>query len=156
MPNPIPENYPRVTPALAVDGGKKAIVYYTEVFGAKQRGDVFEMPDGHVGHAELQIGDSVFTLSDASEQWGTRAPDPAAPRSVTLMLYVEDVDATVALAKSKGATVVREPSDEFYGDRVANITDPFGHSWHIASHIEDVSDEEMHKRLEAMFAGAEG
>ncbi|MDV6011709.1 VOC family protein [Haloechinothrix sp. LS1_15] len=148
----IPENYPRVSPHLTVDGATEAIAYYSEVFGATQRGDLFTMPDGSVGHAELQIGDSVIMLADENPQFGNKGPRTVGGTPVTIMIYVADADATVELAQRKGATVDQPVSDQFYGDRVGVVTDPFGHIWHIATHVEDVTSEEMARRSAEMFA----
>ncbi len=152
MPNPIPENYPRMMPYLTVQGAADAMDFYADVFGATQRGDRFTMPDGSIAHAELQLGDSVIMLADENKEFGNISPKSLGGTAVTLMVYVEDVDATVEKAVSKGATLTRPASDEFYGDRVGNITDPFGHVWHVASHIEDVSEKEMAKRVSDMFS----
>lgn len=153
MPSPIPENYPRVSAYLTVRGAAEAVDFYTEVFGAKQRGDRFTMPDGKVAHCELQIGDSVVMLADENPEFGNKSPVSIGGTPVTLMIYVEDVDATVEAATAKGATLVSAVKDEFYGDRIGVIADPFGHQWHIASHIEDVSEEEMARRVSEMFGG---
>lgn len=152
MPNPIPDNYPRTMPHLTVQGAADAMDFYMDVFGATQRGDRFTMPDGSIAHAELQLGDSVIMLADENKEFGNISPKSLGGTAVTLMIYVEDVDATVEKAVSKGATLTRPVSDEFYGDRVGNITDPFGHVWHVASHVEDVSEEEMAKRMSDMFS----
>lgn len=153
MINAIPDNYPRMAPHMTVRGAAKAIDFYTEVFGATKRGDVFSLPDGSVAHAELQFGDSVLMLADENPEFGNKSPESLGGTPVTLMYYVEDVDATVELAVSKGATLAGAVKDEFYGDRVGMITDPFGHVWHVASHVEDVTDEEMTKRVQEMFGG---
>lgn len=153
MPKAIPDNYPRVSAGLTVKGAAAAIDFYTEVFGATQRGDRFTMPDGSVAHAELQIGDSVIMLGDESPEFGNKGPEAVGGTPVTLMIYVEDVDATVKEAAARGATIADEVKDEFYGDRVGRIIDPFGHSWHVASHVEDVSEEEMARRMAEMFSG---
>lgn len=152
MPNPIPDNYPRTMPHLTVQGAAEAMDFYADVFGATQRGDRFTMPDGSIAHAELQLGDSVIMLADENKEFGNISPKTLGGTAVTLMVYVEDVDATVDKAVSKGATLTRPVSDEFYGDRVGNITDPFGHVWHVASHVEDVSEAEMAKRMSDMFS----
>ncbi|NEE00432.1 VOC family protein [Phytoactinopolyspora halotolerans] len=147
-PNPIPNTYRRVTPCLVVDGATKALDFYAEVFGATERMR-FPGPDGTIAHAEIEIGDSVLIVEDASPMMGTQAP-PAGGLSGTpcfQFIYVEDVDATVARAVELGATLKREPQDQFYGDRDGYIVDPFGHSWTVATHMEDVSEEEMGRRL---------
>lgn len=151
MPNPIPDNYPRMMPHLTVQGAADAMDFYMDVFGATQRGDRFTMPDGSIAHAELQVGDSVIMLADENKEFGNTSPTSLGGTCVTLMVYVEDVDATVDKAVSRGATLGQPVKDEFYGDRVGMITDPFGHVWHVASHVEDVSDEEMAKRVGDMF-----
>ncbi|GAA5127252.1 VOC family protein [Haloechinothrix salitolerans] len=153
MPNPIPDNYPRMMPHLTVRGAADAMDFYIDVFGATQRGDRFTMPDGSIAHAELQLGDSVIMLADENPEFGNTSPASLGGTAVTLMVYVSDVDATVAKAVSKGATQGGPIKDEFYGDRVGMVTDPFGHVWHIASHIEDVSEDEMAKRMSDMFSG---
>jgi PhnB protein len=146
----IPDRYRRITPALVVPDGAKAIDFYVEVFGATERMR-FPGPDGGVAHAELEIGDSVLIVEDASTYLGTQAPPagglPGSP--VFLFIYVEDVDAVVARAAKLGATVKREPQDQFYGDRDAFLIDPAGHSWTVASHVEDVSPEELRRRMMA-------
>ncbi|MGH3433395.1 MAG: VOC family protein [Thermocrispum sp.] len=153
MPNAIPDNYPRVSANLTVQGGADAIAFYRAVFGATVRGEAFTLPDGTVAHAELSIGDSLITLADENPDFGNKGPKSIGGTPVILMIYVEDVDATVKLAVDKGATQEAEVKDEFYGDRVGMITDPFGHAWHVASHVEDVSDEEMQRRMSELFAG---
>jgi PhnB protein len=150
-PNPIPDGYRRVTPCLVVSGAAKAIDFYAQVFGATERMR-FPGPGGTVAHAEIEIGDSVLIVEDASPHLGTAAPPagglPGTP--VFQFVYVEDVDATVARAVELGATLKREPVDQFYGDRDAFVVDPFGHGWTIASHVEDVSMEELGRRMSEM------
>lgn len=153
MPKAIPDNYPRVSASLTVKGGAEAIDFYKGVFGATQRGDVFAMPDGSVAHAELEIGDSLIMIADENPDFGNKGPHTVGGTPVTLMVYVEDVDATVERAVAKGAKLATEVKDEFWGDRVGMITDPFGHSWHVTSHVEDVSEDEMAKRVSEMFGG---
>jgi PhnB protein len=153
MVNAIPDNYPRVIAHLTVRGAEEAIAYYREVFGLSQRGDVFWMPDGTVAHAELARGDSLVMIADENPDFGNHSPQKMGGTPVTMMVYVEDVDATVDKAVAKGATLGQPVKDEFYGDRVGMVTDPFGHVWHVASHIEDVSDEEMARRVAEMFGG---
>jgi PhnB protein len=150
---PIPEMYRRITPCLVVDGAAKALEFYAAVFGATERMR-FAAPDGSIAHAELQIGDSVLIVDDASPHRGTQAPPagglPGTP--VFQFIYVQDVDATVARAVEFGATLQRAPEDQFYGDRDAFIIDPFGHGWTVASHVEDVSGEEMGRRMAALYS----
>jgi PhnB protein len=147
-PNPIPDRYRRVTPALVVDGGAAALDFYAKAFGAAERMR-FPGPDGSIAHAEIEIGDSVLIVEEASQYMGTKAP-PAGGLEGTpsfLFIYVEDVDATVERAVQLGAKLVREPQDQFYGDRDGFVVDPFGHGWTIASHIEDVPPEELMRRM---------
>ena len=150
-PQPIPDTYRRITPCLVVDGAAKALAFYTEVFGAVERMR-FPGPGGTVVHAEIEIGDSVVIVEDASPWSGTQAtPAGGLPGSpVFLFVYVADVDAVVARAAELGAVVRREPQDQFYGDRDAHVVDPFGHTWTVASHVEDVSPQEMQRRMDAM------
>lgn len=150
---PVPEGYHSVTPYLVVDGASKAIEFYRRAFGAVER---FRMPapDDKVGHAEIQIGDSVIMLSDPFPDMGSSAPSGTGNSSSGLMLYVDDVDALFKQAVDAGATVTMPLDNQFWGDRYGKLRDPFGHSWHLATHIEDVSPEEMMKRAEAAFAGA--
>ncbi len=154
-PNPIPETYRRITPSLVVDRGATALEFYAAVFGAVERMRI-PGPGGSIAHAEIEIGDSVVMVDDASPAMGTTAP-PASGLDgspVTLYVYVEDVDATVQRAVERGATLVRAPSDQFYGDRNAFIVDPFGHGWTVASHTEDVTADEMARRMDQLFREA--
>jgi PhnB protein len=154
-PKPIPEGYHSVTPYLAIDGASEAIEFYKKAFGAKERGRM-DAPGGKIGHAELQIGDSVVMLSDALPQFSTRAPSELGATTVSVFMYVEDVDAVVKQAVDAGATVTIEVSDQFWGDRFGTITDPFGHLWGIATHVEDVPPEEMAERAKAAMAAMAG
>jgi PhnB protein len=147
-PKAIPDGYRRVTPALVVHGGVKALEFYAEVFGATERMR-FPGPGGTIAHAEIEIGDSVVIVEDASPEMGTKAPPPGGVDGspTFLFIYVEDVDAVVERAVKLGATLKRAPQDQFYGDRDGYIVDPFGHGWTIATHVEDVEPEEMMRRL---------
>ena len=151
-PDPLPGNYRRITPCLVVDGAAKAIEFYAEVFGATERMR-FPGPGGGVAHAELEIGDAVLIVEDADPHRGTSAPPPGGlpGTPVFQFVYVEDVDATVARAAELGATVRRPPEDQFYGDRDAFLVDPFGQAWTVATHVEDVSADELNRRMAAMF-----
>jgi PhnB protein len=155
-PNPIPDTYRRVTPCLVVQGAAKALDFYADVFGATERMR-FPGPGGSIAHAEIQIGDAVVIVEDEDPQRGTKAPPAGglAGTPVFQFIYVEDVDATVARAVELGATLQRAPEDQFYGDRDGYIIDPYGHGWVVASHMEDVSEEEMGRRLAAMFGGSD-
>jgi PhnB protein len=147
-PNPIPTHYRRITPALVVSGGNQAIDFYRDVFGATERMR-FPGPGGTVAHAEIEIGDSVVIVEDASPYMGTQPPPAEGlPGSPTfLYIYVEDVDATIARAVELGATLKRAAQNQFYGERDAFIIDPYGHGWTIASHVEDVPPAELARRL---------
>ena len=142
---PIPEGYSQVTPYLCVDGASAAIEFYGQVFGATER---MRMPeaDGKIGHAELQLGDSVIMLSDEYPEIGIRSPNTIGGTPVTMSVYVEDVDSVFDRAVTAGAKALRPVEDQFYGDRSGQFEDPFGHRWSVATHVEDVSPEEMAKR----------
>ena len=149
---PIPDGYPRVSPYLVVDGAQQAIEFYTNVLGATERMRM-PGPDGRIGHAELQIGDSVVMLADEFPDMGAKAPSAYGGFPVSLSVYVEDVDATFDKATGAGATAVRPPENQFYGDRSATFDDPFGHRWTVNTHVEDVSPEEMGRRAAEMGQG---
>ena len=146
---PIPDDYPRVIPYLSVDGAGAAIDFYTAVFDATERMRM-PGPDGKIGHAELEFGDSVVMLADAFPDMGGQTPKGLGGTPVTVMVYVENVDAVFAWAVAAGATVEREVGDQFYGDRAGQFVDPFGHKWFVATHVEDVSPEELEQRAAAM------
>jgi PhnB protein len=146
---PIPDAYPRVIPYLAIDGAAAAIDFYVSVLDAKERMRM-PGPDGKIGHAELQIGESVVMLSDEAPEMDHRGPRAIGGSPVSIMVYVEDVDATFAKALSAGAKETQALENKFYGDRSGSFEDPWGHLWHVASHIEDVSPEEMDKRMAEM------
>ena len=145
---PIPEGYNGVTPYLIVDGAAEAIEFYKRAFGAVE---TFRMegPEGKIGHAELKVGDSHVMLADENPAMGARGPKTVGGSPISLVLYVEDVDAVVARAVEAGAKLTREVADQFYGDRTGGVEDPFGHAWYVATHVEDVSSEEMKKRAAA-------
>jgi PhnB protein len=142
---PIPDGYPQVTPYLVVDDASAAIEFYGKVFGTTERMRM-PTPDGKVSHAELQLGDSVVMLADEFPDIGARSPKALGGTPVTMSVYVEDVDRVVDRAAQAGAKVLRPVEDQFYGDRAGQFEDPFGHRWSVASHIEDVSPEEMARR----------
>jgi PhnB protein len=141
----IPDGYAATTPYLIVDGAAKAIDFYTRAFGARE---TMRMPgpDGRIGHADLSIGGGHVMLADASPEMGYKSPGTLGGSPVSLVLYVENADAVVDRAVAAGATVTRAIRDEFYGDRTATLSDPFGHVWHVMTRIEDVTPEEMAKR----------
>jgi PhnB protein len=149
MVKPIPDNYPQVCPYLSVDDAAAAIDFYTEVLGAKERGRL-PAPDNKIGHAELELGDSLIMLADEFPEMGIRSPKAIGGTPVTINVYVEDVDAVFEKATAAGATPLRKPEDQFYGDRSGQFEDPFGHRWSISTHIEDVSPEEMATRAAEM------
>jgi PhnB protein len=148
---PIPEGYHTLTPYLAVDDAARAIEYYKKAFGAKERVRM-EAPESKIGHAELEIGDSLVMLSDAFPQSTTRPPNELGGTSASVFMYVKDVDAVVKQAVDAGATITMEVADQFWGDRFGSITDPFGHSWAIATHVEDLTPEEIAERGKAAMA----
>jgi len=149
---PIPDGYPQVSPYLVVDDAAKAIDFYTKVLGAKERMRM-PAPGGKVGHAELQIGDSVVMLADAFPDMGYESSKKIGGTSVTISVFVDDVDKTFATALETGAKELRAVENQFYGDRSGQFEDPFGHRWSVATHVEDVSSEEMGKRAAAMEGG---
>src|SRR5215207_7464861 len=151
MTEPIPEAYRGSMPYLAVENAAEAINFYTRAFGATERVRM-SAPGGSIGHAELQIGEAVIMLSDPFPQSSTTPPSKLGGTSVSVMLYVEDVDAFVGRAVDAGATIVMPVEDQFWGDRFGSITDPFGHNWSIATHVEDVPPEEMAERAERAMA----
>ena len=150
---PIPEGYQTLTPYLAVDNATEAIEFYKRAFGAKERVRM-EAPGGKIGHAELEIGDSLVMLSDPFPQASTSPPKELGGTSASVFLYVEDVDAVVKQAVEAGATITMEVADQFWGDRFGSVQDPFGHSWSIATHVEDVPPEEMAERAAKAMGGA--
>lgn len=149
---PIPDGYPTVTPYLCVDGAADAIRFYTSVLGASERMRIGG-PGDRVGHAELALGDSVIMLADEWPEMGIRGPRSIGGSPVTLSIYVEDVDATVESALAAGARATQPVENRFYGDRVGQIEDPFGHLWSIATHVEDVPPEEIGRRAAVQMAG---
>jgi PhnB protein len=147
---PIPTGYRNVTPYLIIDGAAKAIDFYKKVFGATEKMRM-PSPGGKVGHAELTMGDSMIMLADEHPDMGHRGPHAYSGSAVSLMIYVPDVDATVKAAVADGAKIVRAVENQFYGDRLGTIEDPFGHQWHVATHVEDVPPDEMAKRAAAVM-----
>jgi PhnB protein len=148
---PIPEGYHTLSPALAVNNASEAIEFYKRAFGAQERMRM-DGPGGVVAHAELQFGDSVLMLSDPFPQASTKPPKEVGGTTVTLFMYVEDVDAVVQQAVDAGATVTMPVDNMFWGDRFGTVTDPYGHSWSLATHVEDVSPEEIAERGKAAMA----
>jgi PhnB protein len=148
---PIPEGYHALTPYLAVEDAEKAIEFYKDAFGATE---MLRMPtpDGRVAHAELQIGDSKLMLSDPFPQSSVRPPAERGGTTASIFMYVDDVDATFEQAQKAGAQVVSELEDMFWGDRFGTVSDPFGHVWSIATHKEDLSEQEIAERSKAAMA----
>lgn len=145
----IPDGYHSITPYLVIRGAAAAIDFYTQVFGATELVRM-PQPDGRIGHAELKIGDSMIMMADEYPEMQVVGPQTLGNSSVGLLLYVDDADATFAKAVAAGATVDKPMADQFYGDRSGTLKDPWGHKWTIATHKEDVSPEEMKKRMAAL------
>jgi PhnB protein len=150
---PIPDGYTSIAPYLFVDDAKAAIEFYKRAFGATDHG-MIQTPDGRVAHAELKIGDTVMRLCDNLPIFDARAPRELGGTTVEIFLFVEDVDATVRQAEDAGATVKAEPTNQYWGDRLARLIDPFGHHWLVATRVEDVSAAEIGARGKALFSGA--
>jgi PhnB protein len=150
---PIPEGYRTVTPYLIVNGAANAIEFYKRAFGATE---MLRMADtnGRVGHAEIKIGDSVIMLADEHPDMGYRGPRSLGGSSVSILLYLEDVDEVFARAVKAGAKQLRAVANQFYGDRSGTLEDPFGHVWTVATHVEDVPPEELERRAEAATRSA--
>lgn len=149
MPKPIPDGYHSITPYLVVRGAARAIAFYGQTLGAIE---VLRMdgPNGTIGHAEIKIGDSIVMLADEVPAMGARSPETIGGSPVSLLLYVENADQVVDRAVKAGAKLDRPVEDKFYGDRMGSFIDPFGHTWHIGTHVEDVSPEEMARRAAAV------
>jgi PhnB protein len=147
---PIPPGYHSVTPYLAIDGAERALAFYAKAFGAKERMRMMA-PNGKVGHAEIEIGGSVVMLADPWPEGKFEGPKGDVA-SASIHLYVEDADAVFARAIAAGVTQLQPMETKFYGDRGGTVRDPFGHRWHISTHVEDVSEEEIKRRLATMEA----
>ena len=152
---PIPEGYHSVTPYLIINGAADAIEFYRKAFGATELFR-FPAPDGKIGHAEIKIGDSPIMLADEFAEMGYKGPRALGGSPVSLMIYLEDVDTVFNRAVEAGASVKEAVQDKFYGDRTGTLTDPFGHVWHVSTHKEDVSMEEMEERAKQASAKASG
>ena len=146
---PVPDGYHSVTPYLIVPDGEAAIAFYQQIFGAKLRMRL-RGPGGKVGHAELEIGDSLVMLADEHPEMGALAPPSIGGTPVGIHLYLNDVDAVAAKTVAAGATLKRPVVDQFYGDRLGSLVDPFGHIWHISTRVGDVSPEEIARRAAAL------
>lgn len=149
--NPIPQGYHSLTPYLVANDASRAIEFYTHAFGAKE---LVRMggPGGKIGHAELKIGDSMLMISDEMPGSGSRSPQSLGGSPVSIFMYIENVDSVFNKAVQAGAKADMPPQDMFWGDRFGKLTDPFGHSWALATHIEDVAPEEMKKRAQTAMA----
>jgi PhnB protein len=147
----IPNGFHAITPYLTVKDANAAIRFYQQVFEAKEVGRIL-MPGSSVGHAELQIGNSRIMLAEEMTEWGNKSPATLGGSPVGIALYVADVDTVFQRALNAGATTIEPVKNQFYGDRAGSLFDPFGHKWHILTHIEDVSFDEMQKRCDAAFA----
>ncbi len=147
----IPEGYKTITPYLIIKGAARAIEYYKKVFGATVTLRM-DAPDGRVGHAELKIGDSHIMLADENPGMGATSATTIGASPVSLLIYVPEVDRVVEKAVAEGAKILKPVQDQFYGDRSGFLQDPFGHLWGVATHIEDVSSEEMKRRMQKMHA----
>jgi PhnB protein len=150
---PIPKDYRGAIPYLIVKGAAKAMEFYQRAFGAVEKERV-PMPDGRIGHAEVRIGDAVIMLADEFADMKILSPQTLGGSPVSILVYVENVDARFEQAIAAGATVQRAVKDQFYGDRSGTLVDPFGHIWTLATHVEDVSPEQMQKRMASMHKPA--
>ena len=155
MAKPIPEGYHSVTPYLIIKGATEAIDFYKKAFGATE---LFRMPapGGKIGHAEIKIGDSPIMLADESPEMGHKSPQTLGGSPISIMIYVADVDTVFKQAIAAGGKEQRPVKDQFYGDRSGSLEDPFGHVWHVATHTEDVSPEEMERRMKTHSAASGG
>ncbi|MFN2577011.1 MAG: VOC family protein [Pyrinomonadaceae bacterium] len=151
----IPKGYHSVTPYLIVRAANEAIEFYKQAFAAVELFR-FPSPDGKVGHAEIKIGDSPIMLADEYPDMGYKGPESIGGSPVSLMIYVEDVDTVFNQAVTAGAAVKEALQDKFYGDRMGTVIDPFGHIWHLATHKEDLSMDEMQERMKALASSAAG
>jgi PhnB protein len=145
---PVPDGYHTLTPFLTVRDAARAIEFYKQAFGAVQRGGVAKGPDGKVMHAELQIGDSIIMLSDEYPEFGALSPQSSGGAGMGLHIYVDGVDAAFDRAVKAGAQVEMPVMDQFWGDRYGKLKDPFGHKWSIATHVKDLSEDDMKKAMD--------
>ena len=149
--NPIPEGYAAATPYLCCRNAANAIEFYTKAFGAKEKMRFADPKSGQIGHAELTVGKALIMLADEYPDMGFLSPESLGGSPVTIHMYVEDVDAFFKRALAAGAKETRPVAEQFYGDRSGQLTDPFGHRWSFATHVEDVSPEEMQKRAAKLY-----
>jgi PhnB protein len=151
----VPDGFRTVTPYLVIRDAAKAIEFYKKAFGAKELSRM-PLPDGKIGHAEIQIGDSRVMLSDENADFGTKSPQTLNGSPVGIFLYVPDVDAMFKQAIASGATQVLPVADQFWGDRYGKVKDPFGHQWNIATHVEDLTPAEIGERQAKAMATGKG
>jgi len=149
---PIPDGYHTLTPHMIVRDATRAIEFYKQAFGAKERGGVMKGPDGKVMHAELMIGDSILMLADEFPNYGSLSPEGRGGTSMALHIYVDNVDAAFDRAVKAGAKVEMPLADQFWGDRYGKLKDPFGHEWSIATHTKDMSADEMKRQMNDAMA----
>jgi PhnB protein len=147
----IPDGHNRLSPYLIVNGAARAIDFYTKAFGAVETFR-HKAPDGKIGHAELRFGDTVVMLADEFPDHDAHGPSKFGGSPVSLHLYCDDVDAVAAKATAAGAKIKRPVANQFYGDRLGTLEDPFGHTWHISTHVEDVAPEELDRRAKQAMA----
>ena len=148
MTQPIPEGYHTLTPCLVVDDGLAALDFYGRAFGATVRRKL--VMGGKLMHSELQLGDSLFCVNEPFPE--SRAPEPGEASTISMLVYVEDADALQDRAVEAGASIINKVADQFHGDRAGSLRDPFGHRWMLATHTEDMSEEEMQRRMEEVMA----
>jgi PhnB protein len=149
---PIPEGFHSLTPVLTVANGLEALDFYEQAFGAEVLRKL--VMGGKLMYSELRLADSIFSVNDPFEDYGMAAPKPDEPISVSILIYTEDVDALYDRAIAAGATELNRPADQFHGDRAGSLKDPYGHKWMLATHTEDMSEEEMQRRTEEAMAGS--
>jgi PhnB protein len=152
--SPVPAHLHSVTPSLVCTPCADAIDFYTRAFGAQELGDRMTGPDGSIGHAEIRIGDSVIMLADEWPDGPTQSPTSLGGSTAALFIYTDDVDALWQRAVDAGAEVVYPLELQFYGDRAGRVRDPFGHTWGLGQHVEDVSEEEMARRMAGFYEDA--
>lgn len=148
--DPIPKGFEGATPYLCCQDAAKVLEFYKDAFGASELYRL-PMPDGRVGHAEIKIGNAIIMLADEFPEWGIKSPISVGGASVSVMIYVEDVDAFVAHAEAHGATVLMKPETMFYGDRTSKLQDPSGHLWTFSTRVEDLTPEEINERAKTAF-----
>ena len=150
----IPDNYPRLNPYITMKGAADATQFYTKVLGFRQRGDVMPGPNGTIGHAELELGSSILMLADPDPMTGAKTAKDLGGSPVNLCVYVQDVDKVFKAAKDNKAKVVQDVETKFYGDRSGTFQDPWGYTWTVMTHVEDVAPEEMGRRVQEMMQKA--